>query len=858
MSIPRFFLLTGLFLLSISSLAQNSKKTETIVDSTKAIPELIEPAEFTNELPDATMKVNSIHSSIIPDSVLLKNKSVLDTFMFHFEEFKKEVSIVDTNMQVDTRLDNLRYYWDDKKAELTSIQNEFNNIKKNLADQKKSLDEIHLKWENSLKATTKDEVPESTTKLVNSFLENIQAIEDTINLKNEFVYKQLELITNTTISINENIKIIEDQKGKVTERQLLTKGPSLFKSLISKNDKNLMQGKRVNSFADISIPILRYISDNKNLIILFVIGFFLLFGFLVFLKKKLSFDRYRKMDLRIIHGALSVLNRPFISSLLITLLFATFLIIDAPQVFNTLLYILLVIPVMVILPAITIKKLDIYIYGLGFLYLLTLFLRLSLLSYNTSHLLMIGIDLISLYGVYQILKNKILDKILYRKTSHFIIKFLFTSFALALIVSIISILFGYYKLGIFLLDSAIWSIYRFFLFYAAYVVLVGFTELLIRSDLMQQFNSVKKNFKTIQQWLDSIIYLFIMITLIYDILVIFKVEEPVVSFFISVWESELNIGEVTISFGNVFTFFITLWVASVFSKLISSIFEYDVSKKLKLKRGVPKTISVMLKYGVLTIGFMIAVAAAGMELKNLTLVISALGVGIGFGLQDVINNFISGLILLFERPIQHGDTVQVGALWGKVKKIGIRSSVIVTFEGSEVIVPNGMLISQEVTNWTLSDNRRRLDVEVGVEYGSNLEQVIDILVKCASSHKEVMEDPAPSAWFTGFGDSSINFKLVFWYPSFDGGLTVKSEVALAVDNALKEAGITIPFPQQDVYVKEFKGSTPVKPEVKKPAIKNSSVGIKKKEAASQKSEEQKKEEVKKPAEKEDKSSPPEK
>jgi small-conductance mechanosensitive channel len=632
------------------------------------------------------------------------------------------------------------------------------------------------------------------------------------------VYKQLELISSTIIQINESIKFIEDKKGMVSERLLLTKGPSLFKTIFGKKDKNVFPGRRANNFNDIFTPISRYVTDKKNLLTFFVIGFFVLFWFLIFLKKKLSFDKYRKLNMRIIYGVLGVLNRPFMSSLLISLLFATFLIVDAPHVFITLLYILLVIPVMVILPVITIKKLNIYIYGLGFIYLLTLFLRLSLLNHNASQFLMIGINLITLYGIYKILRNKILKEILYRKTTYYIVKFLFTTFAFTLIVSIFSILSGYYKLGVFLLDGAIWSIYRFFLFYAAYVVFLGFAELLIRSEFLQQFVSIKKNYNKILQWMDSIIYLFIMISLIYDILIIFRVEEPVVNFIVSIWESELNIGQVSISFGNVFTFIITLWVASILSKMISSIFEYDLSKSLKLKRGVPKTISVMLKYAILTIGFMIAVAAAGMELKNLTLVISALGVGIGFGLQDVINNFISGLILLFERPIQHGDTIQVGTLWGKVKKIGIRSSVIVTFEGSEVIVPNGMLISQEVTNWTLSDNKRRLDVEVGVEYGSNLEQVIDILIKCATNHKEVMDDPAPSAWFTGFGDSSINFKLVFWYPSFDGGLTVQSDVALAVDVALKEAGITIPFPQQDVYIKEIKEKLQEKPEILKKAV----------------------------------------
>ena len=159
----------------------------------------------------------------------------------------------------------------------------------------------------------------------------------------------------------------------------------------------------------------------------------------------------------------------------------------------------------------------------------------------------------------------------------------------------------------------------------------------------------------------------------------------------------------------------------------------------------------------------------------------------------------------------------MGELWGNVERIGIRASVIRTFTGSEVIIPNGMLISREVTNWTLSDSKRRLELDVGVAYGTELSRVIEILKKCASDHKEVMDDPAPAAWFTGFGDSSINFRLVFWFPHFDGGLTVKSEVGLAVDKVLKEAGITIPFPQRDIHIKEAKTSIIPEPQTEKKA-----------------------------------------
>jgi small-conductance mechanosensitive channel len=180
--------------------------------------------------------------------------------------------------------------------------------------------------------------------------------------------------------------------------------------------------------------------------------------------------------------------------------------------------------------------------------------------------------------------------------------------------------------------------------------------------------------------------------------------------------------------------------------------------------------------------------------------VSALGLGIGFGLQNVINNFVSGLILLFERPIQVGDTVQKGTLVGEVRRIGIRSSTVRTWEGAEVIVPNANLIAEEVVNWTLSDRNRRIDVEVGVAYGSDPEQVIRILQGAAEGHAHVLSDPPPMALFKGFGESSLDFELRVWTAHPERWMPTRSEVCIAIGTALREAGIAIPFPQRDLHL----------------------------------------------------------
>jgi potassium efflux system protein len=185
-----------------------------------------------------------------------------------------------------------------------------------------------------------------------------------------------------------------------------------------------------------------------------------------------------------------------------------------------------------------------------------------------------------------------------------------------------------------------------------------------------------------------------------------------------------------------------------------------------------------------------------------TVLAASLGVGIGFGLQGVVNNFVSGLILLFERPIHAGDTIEVGNLLGEVRRIGMRASRVHTWEGSDIIVPNSQLVSDKVTNWTLSDRLKRIDLSVGVNYGADPIKVIGILETTSGANPAILKYPPPQGHFLGYGDSSINFQLWAWTDQFHDWPRIRSELAVAVYNAVYAAGITFPFPQRDVHLRD--------------------------------------------------------
>jgi potassium-dependent mechanosensitive channel len=264
----------------------------------------------------------------------------------------------------------------------------------------------------------------------------------------------------------------------------------------------------------------------------------------------------------------------------------------------------------------------------------------------------------------------------------------------------------------------------------------------------------------------------------------------------------IGIQRVHITLGDILSFLFILIVGYALANLLAFVLRKLLLSRLSLQRGLPFAISKVIYYFLLVLVFLAALVNAGMELNKFTLITGALGVGVGFGLQNIVNNFVSGLILLLERPIRVGDTVEMNGLVGRVRRIGARSSTIHTFQDAEVIVPNSDLISKEVINWTLSSLRRRVDIPVGVAYGTDPERMLTLLLEVPSSHPGVVQSPKTEAYFIGFGDSALNFELRFWTYREDW-FQLRSEVAVSLMRALRESNIEVPFPQRDLHIRNI-------------------------------------------------------
>jgi len=262
-----------------------------------------------------------------------------------------------------------------------------------------------------------------------------------------------------------------------------------------------------------------------------------------------------------------------------------------------------------------------------------------------------------------------------------------------------------------------------------------------------------------------------------------------------------SLGEAKISLGSFLKFIIILTLFIYISKKISDWFAKKIFAKLPLQEGTQYVLKRFSEYALIVIGIIIAFNSIGIDLRGLTVIFGLLSVGIGFGLQNITSNFISGLILLFEQPIKVGDRVTVGDTEGDVLEINIRSTTIRSLNNISYIVPNSEFISAHVINWSHEDPKVRIDLNVGVSYNSDLDLVVRSLTEVAIDNKEVLKHPKPEVLFMEFGDSSWNLKLRVWIINPKRHYYVRSDLNCAIVHKFRENNIEIPFPQRDLHVR---------------------------------------------------------
>ncbi|NNK58259.1 MAG: mechanosensitive ion channel [Desulfofustis sp.] len=312
---------------------------------------------------------------------------------------------------------------------------------------------------------------------------------------------------------------------------------------------------------------------------------------------------------------------------------------------------------------------------------------------------------------------------------------------------------------------------------------------------------INNNAATIVRQVTPLLVLLHFILWIAFALVISWVYPTLFEAFAALFSLQFTIGSITVSPGAVINIILIVYVTLLVSRGFRAFLLQEVLPAHGVEKGVQLSISRLVHYAVLTIGFIFLLRVLGFGLNQITILGGALGVGIGFGLQAIVNNFVSGLILLFERPIKVGDMIDVGTQIGEVKELGLRATTVQTFDNAEVVIPNSQLISGNVTNWTLAEKKVRVRVPVGVAYGTDISTVFQILLGCAEANLRVLSSPKPAALFLAFGASSLDFELRAWIPDFDHRVEVLSELNQDIESEFQLAGIEIPFQQTDLHLR---------------------------------------------------------
>ena len=284
-----------------------------------------------------------------------------------------------------------------------------------------------------------------------------------------------------------------------------------------------------------------------------------------------------------------------------------------------------------------------------------------------------------------------------------------------------------------------------------------------------------------------------------------NIYNPILEWLDETLAKERSVGSFAFTLQSVLIFVVVLAISFLLARLLTFTFGADSSQFAGNRKSKAGSWILLLRLVVLIGGFLLAIGAAGIPTDKLAIIIGALGVGIGFGLQNVVNNLVSGVILAFEKPMQTGDVIELGTRIGTVKEIGIRSSKITTYDGSVIIVPNGDFISQQLINWTHSNSYRRIELIVGVAYGTDLEKAQQLIDKVLKETEGVMNHPPSSILVHDFADSAVQFRILFWTNNYDSWTSLKSNVLRTVYKEFADNSITIPFPQRDIYIRSMPG-----------------------------------------------------
>lgn len=657
--------------------------------------------------------------------------------------------------------------------------------------------EIGELWKLTLASADEQDLPAALRGTISTALNVAANAKSAVSRRRDEVLTLQTEITGIKLDIREARVPIREAIAEHRRNALLPGQPPIWTVSLhpAPGAADLAQRIRERS-ADQRMSIRSYVDEERGRVLLHAVLFVVA---LVVLSVVSRWAAHQAIDDGSLLAAARLLGRPLAAAVLLSTLLAGWIHPAAPKAWYDLLEVLLLIALLRLLPRMLPKGLGPGIYLIVILFILKHTLALvpeDLLLYRA---VLLGLSAVSLGSLLWLARRLSAAKdVAHPIWNRAIIRACWIGAALTAAAFLANVV-GSVALADTLTDGLLNSVFTALMVWVGAVLVQGAEAVILRTNAARRLNMVRNSAARIRSVTGKLVRVVAIALWAWFTLAGFRILEPVAKVAARLAAVKIGLGDFKFSPLTILTVAIAAWFIFKLSRFVRFFLETDVIPRVELPRGVPSTISKITTYIILTIGFFVVVGMLGLDLGKVAIIAGALSVGIGFGLQNVVNNFVSGLILLFERPIKEGDSVELAALSGVVEKIGMRASIVRTWQGADVIVPNATFISSEIVNWTLRTQLRRIDIQVGVAYGTDPDQVIELLCEVAHRHPEVLPDPQPLALFVRFGESSLDFELRAWvavdFPR------VGSELRVAVNRALKDAGIEIPFPQRDLHLR---------------------------------------------------------
>jgi potassium efflux system protein len=638
-------------------------------------------------------------------------------------------------------------------------------------------------WTNTDAEATAAKVPTDLSNRINSVRQQITETQKAIDAKRTDLLKFQGKLADQTARINKTLAALVSARGAAVDRLFERDSKPLWRAFAKEAAKEQTQEENLGA-QFLQVGDFLYRERGKVLLHLTLWAVLLL----AFRRARRYVRRWTESD-PALKGSMEIFEVPASAATLLALWLAYALYPTAPPLLITLFGAALVLPLFVVLRHLIDRPLLPITWALLALYLGAQAREATAALPIVSRLIFLAEAVCGMIFVFWLIRTS-----RFAGTPEKGRRLLWNVVGLAaraafLIFAAIGIanIFGYVNLAVFIGYTALECAFLGILLYAGCHIIDGLITFAFKVPPLSLLDMVRHHQVMLERrimWVVRVVAAIVWVAFVLDMLSLLQETVTTLQAFFAL----PLVAQVTV--GGLLAFLLTVWASFLISRFVRFLLEEDVYRRVRLKPGIPYAISTLLHYAILLLGFYLAMAALMGDISKFTVLAGAFGVGIGFGLQNIVNNFVSSLIVLFERPIKIGDLIEVGTQQGTVRQIGIRATVIRTSQGSEIIIPNAKLISDPVTNWTLTSHQRLLELEISTAgAGVDPQKVIALLEATATAIPEVSTTPAPEAVLEKFTAAALTFKLRVWTADLPKVRRLRSDLTVALTEALAKNGI---------------------------------------------------------------------